>query len=465
MNTIFVKVITVLLCLFIIITVGSQIYMAVNDKYETETAVSYSSATMESFYGVFVRDETPIKYSGGGAVSYSVPDGSKVANDSVVACVYKSEDPIVINSRIEALKDEIELLESAQNPGTTEAASPGFISPLIDEQYQLIATKLAKGDAATVSANCDQFLLLSSIYQIAIGEAENFDSRIDELYRQLNELESRQQNPTREITVDNPGYFVSYTDGYEDSLNFENISELTADDIKKIIFDENSGGKGTSKNTIGKLIDGYDWKMVGIIDNSNHTYTAGDSVELKFASTSDSVTAVIELITDTDDPNESIVQLDCDQMTFDLVRRRVEHVEMVLHDYEGIRVPRSALRFDKNNEKGVYVLLGQRVMFKKLDVIFECDDYLLSRITSDSSYVSIYDEIILSGVNTTEYLSNTDDDEDIETEPEEEEIPVYSETEMPSETEASEEEQEDTETESGETTEETASEETSETLE
>ena len=109
-------------------------------------------------------------------------------------------------------------------------------------------------------------------------------------------------------------------------------------------------------------------------------------------------------------------------MTFSLVKNRVERVEMILHDYEGIRVPRDALRFNKDNEKGAYILLGQRVLFKKIDVVYECDEYLLSRITSDTSYINVYDEIIISGVNTSEYYALEEEDTAQE---EEEEIPHY----------------------------------------
>lgn len=432
MNSVTVRVLTVLLSLFAIITVASQIYIRVHQQYQTQTAAASSSATMQSFYGVFVRDEKPIMYTGTGAVSYPMPDGGKAANGSVVAYIYGSEEDIIINGRIEELKDEISLLESAQSPGTTEVAQPEFLSSLIEENYQTISTDLAKKDLSRLSSERDSFLSLMSIYQITIGDAVNFDDRIDELYRSLNELEGRKKTPQREITADSTGYFVSYTDGYENTLNTENITELTADDIKQIIEDENSDKSKRSEKSIGKLIDGYGWKMVGIIDNSDATFSPGDSVKLKFASTSDTVTAAIERITETDDPNESIVQLDCEEMTFDLVKHRVEHVEMILHDYEGIKVPREALRFDKNNNKGVYVLLGQRVMFKKLDVIFECSDYLLSRITADSEYLNIYDEIIISGVDTAEYLLTNDTEEappEEEESDETEEIPVYSTTE------------------------------------
>ncbi len=432
MNTATVRILTVLLSIFIIITVASQIWIAVDVKYKTETAMSYSSATKETFYGIFVRDEKLIRYSGSGTVSYSVPDGSKVANNAVVACIYGSEEDIKINSAVKELEEEIALLESAQSPGTTEDAKPEFMSALIDEEYQHIATDLARKDISRLSKSRNNYLSLMSIYQIVIGESRNYNDRLDLLYQQLNQLKGQQKRPQREVTVDNTGYFVSYTDGYEDILNTQNITELSAERIKEITETERNGGKGTSSDIIGKLIDNYDWKMVGIINNSQAAFNSGDQVKLRFSSTSDTVTARVEQITDTEDPEESIVIISCDQLTFDLVRRRVERVDMILHDYDGIKVPRSALRFDRDNERGVFVLVGQLPVFKKIDTIFECDEYLLSKKTSDADYLSIYDEIILTGVDTEEYYARIDaeaadqDDKRPDMPEPEDVIPVYS---------------------------------------
>lgn len=421
MNTVTVKIITVLLSLFAIITVSNQIYMHVYKQYDTEIAAVYSSATEKSFYGVFVRNEEPVSYSGSGAVSYPMPDGGKAAKGSVLAYIYGSEEDIIINGRIDRLKSEIELLESAQSLGTTEGAEPGQLSLLIDEKYRTIATELAKKDLSSLSSDRNSFLSIMNTYRISIGEEEDYDDRIDKLTLELNTLEDHQKAPKKEITSDKTGYFVSFTDGYEKQFNTDSIDSITADDIKTVIDNEKSGKKKAESNEIGKLIDGYGWKMVGIIDNSENVYASGDKVKLRFASTSDTVSATIEKLTETDDPKETIICLDCDQMTFSLVKNRVERVEMILHDYEGIRVSRDALRFNRENEKGAYILMGQRVLFKKIDVVYECDEYLLSRITSDTSYVNVYDEIIISGVNTSEYYALEEEDAEEEVE----EIPHY----------------------------------------
>jgi hypothetical protein len=48
------------------------------------------------------------------------------------------------------------------------------------------------------------------------------------------------------------------------------------------------------------------------------------------------------------------------------------------------------------NTKGVYITKGEQVMFKKIDVIYEGTDYVLSKIhENDSSYLALYDDILM----------------------------------------------------------------------
>ncbi len=423
MNDRLMKLVIALVAVGLFIIIAYQAYAGVTDEYKTETAVIYSSADTVSFRGVYIRNESVINQYVNGMLYFEVSDGSKVGNGSVVARVYDSEDEIDTIQRISEVEDEIDLLEAAQNPGTTSTAQPEFISNLISEDYQTLATSLAKADVSDIGDQRDNLLTLMSIYQISIGKETNYNTRINSLYNELSSLLSL--NVTEKSTVLSPdsGYFVSYTDGYESILSIDTTDDLTADEIKTITSGQ--GANEIKDTEIGKLIKGYNWKIAGVIDNSAHVYNAGDTVTLSFTSTPDVVNAVIERLDTTESEDESVIVLRCEEMTYDLVQKRVERVEMTLNDFEGIRVSRDAIRFDKDNNMGVYVLWGQRVLFKKLDVIFESDDYLLSRITSDSDYVAVYDEIILDGVNTADYMSNLDDEGLDETEDEEYEIIRY----------------------------------------
>ena len=419
------RLLLILLALFILCAVFSQVYTSVREEYKTETAVIYSSADKVSFRGVYIRDESVIRKSYSGVLSYPVTDGSKVANGSVVAYVYGNEADIELNSRMDSIRQEIELVEAAQNPGTTLTAEPGFISSLISEKYQTVSTLLAKKDISDIKTHRDELLTLMSIYQISVKQEKDYDQRIAQLEQELAGLEAQKKNYTSTVTSPDAGYFVSYTDGYENSLKFDKAAEITADTIKDVIANEKKVREGRSKNEIGKLIRGYNWKIAGIIDNSGSVYNPGNEVKLSFASTPDTVTAVIEALEPTDNPQEWVLVLRCDEMTYDLVQKRTERVEMTLNDFEGIRVPREAIRFNKNNEKGCYVLWGQRVLFKKIDPIFEDSGYILSRITSDENYICVYDDIIIEGVDTAAYMANSDETE----EPAEvDEIEIYSQT-------------------------------------
>ena len=145
-------------------------------------------------------------------------------------------------------------------------------------------------------------------------------------------------------------------------------------------------------------------------------YAIGDKVKLRFGSSADTCNAEIYDIRDEGDPAKSIIIMSCSRFNYDLVQHRCEMVELIKGEYSGLKVPREAIRFvdldeelydeDGNksegivNTKGVYILKGEQVDFKKIDVIYEGTDYVLSaEHTGDSDYLSLYDDIIIEGVD------------------------------------------------------------------
>lgn len=404
MDTITGKVLVLILSIFMLVTVFHQFVQVFEDDYMTETATVYSSAEKVTFNGVYVRNETIVSGGKNGVLSYPSSDGSKVAKDSVVAYVYRSANDIYINQQIESLKNEVEILKKEQSPGTTVVAQPEFISSLIDEKYRTITTLAARNDLSSLRSESDDFQMLTGIYQIVIGEETDYNDRIEQLEKQIKLLEAKQNNPIDIITVPNSGYFISYVDGYEDILSTDKLSSITADDIKEVIKNDGYNAAKVSKKAVGKIVDDYEWDLVGIVNPKDASFNPGKEVKVKLSSTPDLLTAKITDVIETDDPEECVIVLSCEKLNFNLVQYRTERVEIILDDFNGIKVPREAVRFNKNNEKGVYVLLGQRIAFKKVDVIYECDEYLLSAITSDTSYISVYEDIILSGEIPSEVM-------------------------------------------------------------
>lgn len=402
----------VVLILFLVIFI-SIVYNFGNKESATESALMADATASAEFKGVFIRDEEVVKYGGGGVLSYGVSEGGRLGNGSVIAQIYQTDEQIKVNREIERLTQELDILNKIQNPGTLESAQPSSLSANIEETYRNLIYCRDIGDYETIGSEMDDLLVLLSTYQIVTDEDVDFSQKISDIGAELAQLKANTIAPTEILTSDRSAYFVSYCDGYENILTKESIGSLTISQLEEI-----ADTVDNSPNIVGKLVDGYEWYLAGVVDNTRKEYAVGDSVQLRFESASETFKAEIIEVKDEGDPSESIIVVSCDQFNYDLVQHRCENVELIKGDYTGLKVPREAIRFlpmeeeikDEEtgitsvvttNFKGVYILEGEQVEFKKLDVIYEGSDYVLSAVhEEDSSYLALYDDIMIEGVKS-----------------------------------------------------------------
>ncbi|MGN0613641.1 MAG: HlyD family efflux transporter periplasmic adaptor subunit [Porcipelethomonas sp.] len=412
MNSVTSRILKVLLLICVTASLFSIVYHMLNDDYKTETAIYAEADDSVSFKAVYVRNEELIHYSGNGIVSYAVPDGGKLGKGSVIADIYIDESQIDIKEQLSELNNQVELLEKIQNPGTLESAQPGNLSALINEKYRDIISNREKGNIKDISSDSDELVVLLSTYQILTNDTVNFTKRMNDLNAQISQLKSTETVPMDSIVSDRSAYFVSYADGYEDTFSMDKLSSITPELIDEV----KDGTSADSGDVIGKLISGYEWYVVGVINNAEAGFSIDENVKLKFQSTSEMINGVVFDIRDTKTAGKSIVVVKCSELTYDLVQHRTERVEMIKGEYEGIKVSRKAIRFKDIEEtvvdeetgqtttetvncKGVYVKLGEQINFKKLDVVYEGENYVLSSLNAGSGYLSLYDDIVVEGVD------------------------------------------------------------------
>ncbi len=409
------NILLVLLSVSVLSMIGTIFYHFFDKDYETETAVSAQAEQSVSFQGVYVRDESVVAYDGSGSVSYNVPDGGRVGANEAIAYIYGNSAAIKQNQQIAALEDELEVLSRISNPGVLEMAQPTVLADHVAQYYNQIAYYRDLGDVQGMKDAEENFRIALSSYQMVINQGTtNFSEQIELLEEQIASLRLQQQTPIDTIIANEPCYFVSYADGYEDKLSIANLSEITKEDILAVKDDDTI----KSDTIIGKTISGYDWYMLGIIDNTELDFKVGDKATLYLSSTSASTDVEITELRPVEKADETIIVLHCERMTSDFVQHRIERVRLVKGEYDGVKVPRSAIRFKDVEEsstnvltgevtttlvnyRGVYVLDGEEVVFRKLDVIYEGDDYVLSSINKDSSYLQLYDSVITEGISAS----------------------------------------------------------------
>lgn len=409
------SVLLVLLSASVIATIGTIFYHFFDTSYETETAMRATADESRVFEGVFVRDETLLTGAGNGAVSYQIPDGGKMATGDVIAEIYADSGAIERQQKIEALEEQLDVLERISNPGTLEQAQPADLSRQISEYYQTFVQNRDKGKLTAAAASEEQFLEAYSTYQIVISKgAVSFAEQIAELKSEIEKLKDGELEPESIVTAESSGYFISETDGYEEMLKPEKLSEITPERLKSVLAGENA--VPVSEHIIGKSVAQYDWYMLGLIDNQELKYQVDDTVTLRLLNSSVEADATIQELRKIEDSNQVMVILHCDAMSSEFVQNRTETVEMILGEYEGIKVPRDAIRFKDvevtktdettgeetivtENRRGVYVQDGEKLEFKMLDVVYEGDSYVISEISKDNSYLMLYDSIIVEGID------------------------------------------------------------------
>ena len=389
-----IKVMTVLLSLFVVVMVAYQVYYHFNEKRDTVEAELYTYNDNVTARGVFVRDENVITYSGGGVLEYNYADASKVSVGSTVANVYESEDDILTVNRIEQLENRIAELERACQPGTTDYIQPESLKSQIDAKYGLMISASIDHDFETVKKYESEISQIMSIYNIVTNKTTSYDSTIKELNDELNSLKKSVKKPKEKIDAAETGYFVSYADGYEATLTKEKCVNLGKQQILDIIEGNDSVAK--PPNSAGKLLKDYSCKILMVIDNDERV-SAGMYLKAMLSASKETYNVYVDSVKDAGD-GQSIVILSCDILDEALVSERVQRIELVFDDYTGLKVPREAIHFNSQKEKGVYVILGQDVQFKKIEIVYEGDDYVLSKNTSDEDYLLLYDQILLEAV-------------------------------------------------------------------
>lgn len=389
------RIVWIVIGIFFLTMVISQIYIYFNNPIRTEVATLYTTTEYISFKGVYVRDEKLVSYPFSGVLGYTHSDGSKIAKNSIIAQVYKSRNDVSIQQQIDELTAQRNVLVDAQALVGTDSSQLESFSNQITEKHSQLMRNIYSGDYKNASTLKSDLLNLHSKREIVKGTEVSYDAKIAEIDSRIAALKRQISSDPYDISIGETGYFISTVDGYEGELNTTTMYDLTPARIREIVQDEKE--HANPSGVIGKLISDYNWYMVAVLDTIKlGTVFEGADVTLRIGSSQQKVKAnIVSLERQAD--GSSIAVFKCDMFLSDFIDSRVTQVKLLIEDYAGIRIPTSALRVE-DGEVGVYVLDGIVVKFKKIRQIITEEDYTLIYDTTDESdYVSLYDTIVVEG--------------------------------------------------------------------
>ena len=385
---------SVLLLILAAVYIIVQLYAILGRTYRTETAIAYTMEDTLALPGIAMFDSAGVP--GSGSLGYLVEDGERVTEGTVLAEVYTDPAQGTRREELDRLDRQIDLLTKSEN-------SVGSDLTLLTTQTQnALYDLLDQLDTAAYTGMrdaIDEFLLAQNRLQVSTGQSGGFDATIAALQAERDAAAAALQG-LAEITADRNGYFISTDAAQPLALSEE---ELKNDTPAALSARLQQPLETTGADWAGRIVTGFSWRFYGVCTLAQADRFDGVTrVQIRVPGKQDEAldATVVEVLPD-EESGLAKVTLECNTINANVLHFAQEEAEIVLATYEGIRVNKEALHI-VDGERGVYVKYGSLQRFRRIEIEFEDESYLLlpaDGAVGEASEVRLYDEIIVEGPN------------------------------------------------------------------
>lgn len=396
-----IKIDTLLMIIAVLLIVA---YIAYEAYSVTHVQLQFETAVISSVYdkidtkAIVLRDEQTIGNTTSGIMVPAIADGDKINVGGNVAYGFASEEAAAAYAKYDELSRRLTYYEDLEAKTLGQAASIDSINSEIDTRVNEYIRALSSGDDAKVSKageNANDALLRR---QMIIGEDIDLMSIIQDLRQQMDALGDAAK-PNSTITADSSGVFSGYTDGYESAFDYATAGEMTVDQIETAINTVTENGSEES-DALGKLITSYVWYLGCVVDaNEVASLKNGSKVNVALKDSDDTVLncQIVSGAEVQPGAEKTALILQCSDMNAKIANLRCTDIEIRIKEYEGIKVPASAVHV-KDDKKGVYALVSSQVNFREAEIIYARDDFvMLSFDEGNPDGIRLYDKIITQG--------------------------------------------------------------------
>lgn len=346
------------------------------------------------FKGFALRDEKIIDTSASGTVIPLAHDGKRVANGDDIAVVCQNDDQAAAYTKLESLKHELERYKNINDPDGTQELSADKLNTKISDAYDDIMDAVTTGAYDELPDALTAYADKCATKQILTEGSIDLSAKLTSLENEIAALTAQNINYSS-VKAPKSGYYINTIDGYESALSYKDALSLTSQQIESAL---NAKPAAVSGNSLGKIVESYKWYIVGETESQNSSYFKnGAKITVNFPK--EGVNHVTMLVEKADTQGDKMtVVLSCSLMDETFANMRTEDMQIVTKSHMGYRVPSNVIRFDEDNNTGIYVLRGKIITFIPVEIIYTEDDFaIISSSSSNGKSVRLYDEVIIKG--------------------------------------------------------------------
>lgn len=360
--------------------VGFAVYIVIQLIGDMTPTVTTTPAvlTRESEYTpatayLMRRERVLVSPNAGGAMRYLLADGELASLGEEAAYIYPAEDARTLE-RIAELEGEISLLSSALKKAQAFESILNVSSALSDTWSDMMQSISASdySSAASISGELRRLLIRYDAYR---GRDDDIENAISAMNEELSRLYLICGNQLDSVSAPCSGYYFRYCDGYEGIFDGALIDGFTCDTFYAAL----DAVPVTPTGAVGKMVEGSQWYIAVSVDRRNGgDYTVGEEYNIIFESNGGAgVLMTLGSITDDDRTGGWLLLFSTREMPQGFSYQRVQQVRIEREVLSGYRIPMSAVRAYQGMT-GVYTLSGGRVSFRRIDIIYQNDDYCIA---------------------------------------------------------------------------------------
>lgn len=405
-STLATKVMIAILCL------GVSVYLAVylvrgwKQDLVTTYAYAYSLDVGREAQGILVRTETPLA-GGNGYLDQILAEGAKAAAGDPVALLYADPSALTTRQSIRTLNAEIDQLNYALSSGTQNTDASRLDAKVLASMVNLRALT-AQGDLTGLEDSALELRTLVFKRDYTYGDTDaagQLSQLIAGKRAQLDELTRSLSQVSRVVSAPASGVFSGSVDGWERVASPDILDSLTAQELSALLAQPGSA----DVDAVGKLITDSTWYFAALLDGTDTGLQAGRSYDLAFSGDYyGQIRMKLERISL--ENGQTLAVFSCRSHMADTTLLRVQTVDVITRQLEGIRVPRKALRVvtetvtdeDGNtsqvNRYGVFTVVRSQAEWQEVDVLYTNDNFYLVRPVDENSSTRLRagDEVILN---------------------------------------------------------------------
>ena len=358
-------------------------------RYRTEDAIS--------LHGYVVRSETVID-SSETLLELTHAEGERVAAGSTLATVYHSEDALAQAQELQTLTQQLEQLKYAQSAASDATAALKLDNDIRDDIVALRA-ECASGRYTALDSRVSELKTTVLKRSYAYRGADDLSERVKELSSAISAASAAVRGTSSTIKTPFSGTYSAAVDGYESVLTPKLLEELTPSGFDTI-------APISANSTVGKIIGSDEWRFVTVLPEQDAArLRENQSLTLRMTSgVGFDLPVTVERIGNAESGRCVLVLVSDDYLSY-LTLLREQNAELILHTYEGLRIPKNALRVGEDGKSGVYCLVGLTAYFKSVNILYQGTDFCLvepGEVTGETdNQVLLYtlranDEVIIS---------------------------------------------------------------------